>query len=184
MTKYKKISLFLACILMVCCQTSDKPISVEDKLYQCILNEYTDKGVDIETMIDSLEVYCIAQGVLRDESGKAKFDYYKRIAEGNEIPSMWRTELTDSIGKMQLSIADVEACLYDNSGLDSLKIKKSKYYKLRSELEKIKEVKVQNVAKVYINTLAPADFDHPYFRVTMLITYVRIFDQPSAYNRK
>lgn len=184
MKKFKMMNLIFACILIISCTVSDNSISVEDKLYQCILNEYSDKGVDIEPMIDSLEVYCISQGVLKDHSGKAKFDYYRLIAEGNEIPSMWRNELTDSIGKMQLSIANVEACLYDKSGLDSLTIETSKYYKLRSELEKIKEVNVQNVAKVYINTLAPSDFDHPYFRATMLITYVRIFDQPSAYIRK
>lgn len=174
------LKILLFALLVSSCKASDHP--VEDKLYTCLVQQYDAQGIDIVTVLDSLENHYIQEGILASASGKAKLKYYERIANSGEVPSMLEYALADRIAQLNISQNDIESCLMDN-GVDSLALTKSKYHQLKQANEKVVEVNPKNVAICHTDILNENDFKHPYYRAHMLITYTRIYGRPNAYTR-
>lgn len=160
----------------------DSKYTVEDELYSCLEAEYYKQGIDVEPLIDSLENYYISQDVLIDKTGKSKFDFYKEISETGKVPTMEWHKLTDSVGQIMYFENQMNACL-NRSAIDSTAINNSVYSELMNNFHSIKEVNPQNAAKAHIEVLTPVDFEHPYYRAHMIISFTRVFDREKAYIR-
>lgn len=174
-------SFVIAFLFFQSCVSSNAP--VEDALFQCLVDEYAAQGVIIEPVLDRLENYYVLHEVLNSTNALSKIEYYEGIAKSGEVPTMEPYALADSIAQINISIFDIEACIM-KSGIDSLLLKESKYYKLSEAAQKTGGLTPSLAAKIHTDVLDVNDFSHPYYRAHMLLTYTRIYDRPSAFIRK
>jgi hypothetical protein len=173
-------TLFLV-IFAYGCNASNN--TVEDKLFDCLVAEYKNQGIDILPLLDSLENYYINNGILNDKSGQAKLDFYKKIALDGKVPTMASYNIADSVGQIKFFQAEIDKCISTN-GIDSLTLKKSNYYKLMEEFKSMNEVNPKNAAVSHTRILTSSDFEHPYYRAHMLITFTRIYERERAFIRE
>src|SRR5690554_5823739 len=153
---------------------------VEDQIYSCLVAEYHKQGVDVEPLLDSLELYYITQGVLTDNTGKSKFNFYKKISEAGKAPTMKWHKLADSVGQIMYFDQQINQCLSENN-IDSTDINESKYSDLLKSFHTIQEVNLKNAAKAHIEVLTPKDFEHPYYRAHMIISFTRIYEPETSF---
>lgn len=173
-------TLIFSLILFQSCNKLDTP--VEDALFECLVAEYKSQGITIEPILDSLENYYVKHDVLSSKTPLAKVEYYEGIAKSDEVPSMEPCHIADSIAQINISMHDIETCIM-NSGIDSLSLMGSKYYKMSEAAKKTGGLTPSLAAKIHIDVLNENDFKHPYYRAHMLLTYTRIYDRPSAFIR-
>ncbi len=172
------IKILLLSILAYGCSASENP--VENELYECLIKEYKSKGIDIAALLDSMENHCIKNGILRDNSGESKLEFYKKIANTGEVPIMEVYEIADSIAQIKFFQQEIESCL-NNKDFDSLTLSNSSYSRLMSSFKTVKEVNPKNAAICHVNVLTSKDYEHPYYRAHMLITFARIYERPRAF---
>jgi|SRR5690554_1248147 len=163
------------------CNAHNRP--VEDKLFDCLVDAYKNQGVDILPLLDSLENHYIKNGILKDKSGQAKLDYYKKIAVDGKVPSMDYYSVADSVEHVKFFQTEIDNCISSN-GIDSVTLKKSSYYRLMEDFKTMNEVNPKNAAISHTNILTSSDFEHPYYRAHMLITFTRIYERERAFIRK
>lgn len=175
------LKILLLSALAYGCSVPEHP--VEDELYNCLVQEYQSKGINLPVVLDSLENHYIRNGILQDKSGHSKLAFYKQIAHSGEVPVMTQYPLADSVGKIKFFQQEMEACIH-NKGFDSLTLKRSTYFQLMEDFKTIREVNPKNAAASHVNCLTATDFEHPYFRAHMLITFTRIYERPGAFIRR
>jgi hypothetical protein len=166
-------NIFFVFIFVFGCSTSDH--SVEDNLYNCLIDEYKSKGIDLVPLLDSLENHYINLGILDDKSGQAKLEFYKKIAATGEVPKMNTYSIADRVAKIKFFQDEIESCLLTNS-IDSITLSKSKYHQLMEASKVMEEINPKNAAIAHTRVLTGSDFEHPYFRAHMLISYTRIYE--------
>lgn len=171
-------------VLSMCCAIgcTDSNYKVEDQIYSCLVTEYHKHGVDVEPLIDSLEHYYISQGVLIDNTGKSKFEFYKKISETGKVPTMKWHKFADSVGQIMYFEPQMNECLRNNN-IDSVEVKNSKYSELMKAFHSVEKVNPQNASKAHIEVLTPKDFEHPYYRAHMIISFTRIYEREQSYLR-
>lgn len=180
-TMKNTVRILFVLIFAYGCNASNNPL--EDKLFDCLVEEYKNQGIDIIPLLDSLENYYINQGVLNDKSGQAKLDFYKKIALEGKVPIMAFYSIADSVGQIKFFQTEIDKCISSN-GIDSLTLKKSNYYRLMEDFKSMNEVNPKNAAISHTRILASSDFEHPYYRAHMLITFTRIYERERAFIRK
>lgn len=156
---------------------------VEDELYTCLEQKYEQNGIDIAVFLDSLENLFIENGILKDKSGEAKLEFYKKIANGGEIPIMKESEFTDSITRITFSEQAFESCL-KNKGFDSSTLNASVYFRLKAEFKTVKNLSLKNAAMCHVNVLTAKDFEHPFFRSHMLSSYIVLIERQGRFSTK
>jgi len=169
----KSVLIILILFIVYGCDSSSYP--VEDELYKCLVIEYRNLGIDINAVHDSLENHYIKEGILNSKSGKDKLLFYQQIESTGDIPQMGTYLLADSLDKVSIPYMALESCIM-NSGVDSLLLKKSKYYKLRQEFKLTTEVNSKKFAQCHTSVLNKHDFEHPYYRGLMLTAYAGMYD--------
>jgi hypothetical protein len=161
---------------------SESNYKVEDQIYSCLVAEYHKHGVDVEPLLDSLELYYISQGILKSNTGKSKFDFYKEISETGKAPTMKWHKLADSVGQIMYFDQQINQCLRENN-IDSTDFNESKYLVLMKSFHTIQDVNLKNAAKAHIEVLTSKDFEHPYYRAHMIISFTRIYEREASFLR-
>lgn len=176
--------LFLFIILS--CNTNDR--SIEDQLYQCMLDHYESHNIDLETSLDSLEDYLISNGILASKGGSGKIEYYKEIARNGAVPSSSRTKLMRTLSLSYIGQEKLVNCLRDHPSFDSLSYHQSSFSltseKITNHVKEQGSVNPKTVSTAFVEHLTAADFDHPFYRAHMLTTFVMTSDRDKAYIRK
>lgn len=172
------LKILIAILVASGCSASENP--VEDSLFSCLIEEYKTNGIDLYPLLDSLENHYISIGILNDKSGQAKMDFYRKIATTGEVPKMKPYDIADSVAQIRFFQEEIENCLKTN-GVDSTSIRKSKYHQLMEDFKLMNEVNPKNAATSHTRILTSSDFEHPYFRAHMLISFTRIYERESAF---
>lgn len=140
------------------CNAHNRP--VEDKLFDCLVDAYKNQGINILPLLDSLENHYIKNGILKDKSGQAKLDYYKKIAVDGKVPTMGYYSVADSVEHVKFFQTEIDNCISSN-GIDSVTLKKSSYYRLMEDFKTMNAVTPKNAAISHTNILTSSDFEHP-----------------------
>lgn len=156
---------------------------VEDELYTCLEQKYERNGIDIAVFLDSLENHFIENGILKDKSGAAKLEFYKKIANGGELPIMKEFEITDSIARITFSEQEIESCL-KNKGFDSTTLNASVYFRLKAAFKTVKNLNLKNAAMCHVKVLSARDLEHPFFRSHMLSSYILLIERQGRFRTK
>lgn len=162
---------------------SGSEYQVEDELYNCLMQKYERKGIDITVFLDSLESHFIKNGILKDNSGASKLEFYKNLANGGEVPIMEEYEISDSVARIKFAEQEIESCI-KNKGFDSSTLNSSVYYRLKAEFKTVKEMNLRDAAMCHVNVLTARDFEHPFFRARMLSSYILIIESQGRFITK
>jgi hypothetical protein len=93
----KNLFLFVFICFLLGCSKNSKPENYEldDTLYKCTLEYFKTKGVDFEKSIDSVELFLLKNGILKDTGTESLFNFLKQVEETNTIPRFDFSKLTE-----------------------------------------------------------------------------------------
>ncbi len=168
----RQIALILTLILSFssCGQTKDTEI--ESILLDCLVNSYKQQQVNINQELDELEKYLISSKSLKSSEGQSYFDFYKEIAELNDVPATLDYDRFEKIYKLTPNEFYSADCLEQLKRLDSTTIANSKYSQMTFVIQNAaqNEVSPSSIAKAITSVLKPSDFDKQYYRAVALLT--------------
>lgn len=77
-----------------------KDFEIESILLDCLIKSYTKQEVDIKKELDELEKFLINSQALKSSAGQSYFDFYKEIADLNDIPATLNHDRFEKIFKL------------------------------------------------------------------------------------
>ncbi len=176
--------LIIFCSLSSCGQSFDP----EDRVFSCMSERFADQGVQLEPTLDSLEQHYIDQGILKDNSGQAKLDFYQNIIDEGEVPGIEYSEVMRRVIQSYPKNDILLACTEPNGDIDSTELYNSAFYqlieKIHSDFQKSGTVSPVTAAQAFVNNLTAEDFERKFFRAHMLLTYTMVADRDRAYMRE
>ncbi|MFC3417720.1 ExbD/TolR family protein [Algoriphagus hitonicola] len=168
----KQIALLLTLFLSFssCGQTLENEI--ESILHDCLVKSYKAEQVNIKQELDELEKYLISSKSLKSSAGQSYFDFYKEIADLNDIPTTLDHDRFENIYKLTPNKFYSIDCLEKLKRADSSTIADSKYSQMTLAIQNAaqNEVSPSSIAKAIISVLGPSDFDNQYYRAVALLT--------------
>lgn len=181
---------FLTCIsvtlLLLSCSSPEN--SIENQLYSCIEGHYADQNIELSSALDSLEKYLVSKKILKSKNGDAKIEYYETIVKTGEVPGIERTALMERIADNYYSFESALNCLFGKKDFDSVEYYESKFYlvneNMKNAVTKYGEVSPVTASKAILSNLSSDDFERPFYRAHMLISYVMIADRDEAFIRE
>lgn len=168
--KYLITTTILILTLISCHQTKESELN--SILLDCIIQSYQEKDIDIISELDELEDYLIESKYLKTSSGQSYYDFFQKIIQINEIPATLDIDRFENIYKLTPDKFYNADCLEKLKSIDSTVIVKSKYHQMKLSMQKAssKGINPSNMARAITEVLTPADFEHPYFRATALLS--------------
>ncbi|MFK7787662.1 MAG: hypothetical protein AB8B56_21245 [Crocinitomicaceae bacterium] len=179
------MSLIFALIVFIGCQTGEK--SIEDNLYQCLVEQYDENDIDLAASLDSIEDHLIQVGILTSRDGQGRINYYQEIIKQGEVHYTPETPIMTSLRNSDVNMGQVIECIKNAQTFDSLKYYSSEFYlkskKIADHVEASGATNPVNVSKAILANLTAADFEHPFYRAQLLITMVMTNERNKAYVR-
>lgn len=168
----KQTVLILTLILSFSCSSQVKDIEIETFLYDCLVKSYKEKQIDINQELDELENYLIGSASLKSPAGQSYFDFYKQIAELNDITLTLDQDRFENIFKLTPNEFYSIECLEKLESLTSSTIADSKFSQMTLAMKNAaqNEVSPSSVAKAILSVLGPSDFDKKYYRAAALLS--------------
>jgi len=178
-----KMPFLLFILAFVGCQTNDR--QVEDVLYQCLEQHYAENNIDLATSLDSLEDYLIAEDLLQTKDGQSKIIFYKQVVEDGKFPRVHETDLMKTLRTAYIPPESLLQCLKSKPTYDSLQYSKSTFVRKTQSIERDavsqEATHVVLVSKAMLKHLTKNDFEHPFYRAQMLISFVMANQGDKAY---
>ncbi len=178
-------AISISFVLLSC---NAQEVTIEDNLYSCMVNHYKENKIDLPASLDTLENYLIEKNVLQSKDAKSKIKFYEVIIETGEIPGIEITRLMEKLRESYPIMDSLKKCVFTTSNLDSAEYIKTKFYltsqKIRSEFNETHTVSPVSVSKAMLLYLTVNDFDQPYYRAQMLLSYVMVAERDKAFTRK
>jgi len=172
----KSLKYFAVILILFSISCNRNPYRVEDKLYQCMVDKFAEKGVDLEVEIESFENYLIDKQMLESKNGKSYHLLFDRMINSNE-ENYIDYDRFDKLRKLELKDLYSDDCL---KGLDAVLIKESKFYKLSSKFgDKIRSegaLDVDEAKLIYNTVIKEDDYKHSFNKVRMLLIVLYVSD--------
>ena len=185
--------LILALLTLTINSCSGQDYSIETKHFDCIDKTYSELGVDIKEELSDFEEHLIDAGVLADNSGESYYKIYEIIKETGDINFSFQYSLLDSI-KAKINKDDID---FNKLSTDCIKLAEKTYKTKKYERSKIYQLKVgtdsiknsgsiepSGIASMILSVLSPKDFEHDYYKMTVLILLATTQDVNSGIIRK
>ena len=158
--------------LFLSCNNQSK--SVEDELYDCMLNALSDLEEEkFEQIVVKFEQYLIEKGALNSVSAEGYWNLYKKIAETGSYKYPNDFNLSEKISFLDReNIEDnFELIECQDAIMQSEKYLNSKQYKLKQELIALRKHQVTQmmIAQTIIENLSIEDFESEYNRLWTLM---------------
>lgn len=168
----RQIALILTLFLSFSSCGQTKNNEIESILHDCLVKSYKEQQVNINQELDELEKYLISSKSLKSSAGQSYFDFYKEIAELNDIPATLDYDRFENIYKLTPNEFYSADCLDKLKRLDSTTIANSKYSQMTFAIQNAaqNEVSPSSIAKAITSVLKPSDFDKQYYRAVALLT--------------
>jgi len=167
-----KLFLFIPVILLLgftSCKSNT--YEVEDALYQCMVDKFAEKNVDLEVELKKFETHLLEEGFLANESGEAYSLLYSKMTGFPPVQITIDYDRFNSLYVVEPYELISENCM---ESIDSSVIKKSKVFQLEQELIKYsmnqKTTKFKSVFEVYESVIGVEEYKHPYYKSKVLLT--------------
>lgn len=144
--------------------------SIEHELMECVGESYRRENVDIKVKMKQLESYLIEQKVLKDSSGQSYYNFFKNLADTNDISVLDILPFKESAVFNSKILAD-STCIEDKlSLLDLPRLSDSKAFKLQQKLKdaSLDKAKSTNLITLILSVMQPKDFDQLYYKCIVL----------------
>ncbi len=172
---------------------SGQDFSIESKHFDCMVKTSSELGVDLKKELSDFEEHLIEVGVLADNSGESYYKIYEIIKETGDINFEFQYSLIDSIkahiDKDSIEVIEIIGdCLsLAEKTQKSKKFKRSKVYQLKVGMDSIvysEKVNPSEIASMILSVLSPKDFEHDYYKMTVLLLLATTQDVDSGLIRK
>lgn len=185
MLNFKIAISFSAVILIGSCNSNDNKDQQYEFLLTCYEDYYLNYDIEITPVLDEFEQELIAEGHLKDDSGKS----YKALLNYLKENNYFKTPLKkiDFENKILYKTPNkIAECGISVFGLDSALIAQTSYFKaerkIADALEEKEEISVNFIFDVYSKELSNEDFEKPFVKQSMLVFFYRWYFQ-SKYDR-
>ncbi|WP_417265726.1 biopolymer transporter ExbD [Brumimicrobium sp.] len=180
----KKIIIVLISLFIFLSSNAQEE-TIKDKLYTCMVNHYHGNNIDLNASLDTLENYLILNDILKSNDGNGKVQYYQTIIKTGVIQGVERTSLMDSLALYYPRTDFINNCIFVVNDLDSSQFIKSQFYQTTEKVKNDAEglIDLVSVSKLILSNLSAKDFEHPYYRANMLLSFVMTSDREQAYIR-
>lgn len=185
--------LILTILTLIFNSCSGQDYAIETKHFDCIDKTSTELGVDLKKELSDFEEHLIKSGVLADNSGDSYYKIYEIIKETGDINFVFQYSLLDSIkAKVNKDNVDFNELSTDCLSLaektyKTKKYKRSKIYQLKVGMDSIKNsarIDPSGIASLILTVLNPKDFEHDYYKMTVLLLLATTQDVDSGIIRK
>lgn len=170
--KIVNYTFLLLTLIVISC--SDNPYEVEDRLYQCMIDKYTDANLEVE--LNKFESYLIRESFLKSKSAKSYQLLFDRLTNPN-VTNYIDYNKFEALREFAHNEMYLDSCLY---GLDSMIVNESKFYKLNFKLNKnlINRggIDVETVKIVYDSVITESEYTHSYYKSRVLLMALVLFD--------
>lgn len=171
-----KLAFIFILLSLVSCQYEK---SLDTLYYDCLVDGFNSKGIDIENQVIEYEKILIENKILESSAGQSYHDFYQKITEGKKIPFLKsdyefaKTEL-NAFGKN-----GIKECMSELVRTDSISSNPSKNYKLKIAFERLVDegnISTSSVAKEINGILVPGDFETDLYRLKALLSISMIIE--------
>lgn len=182
--------LTLFTLTINCCSGQD--YSIESKHFDCMVKTSSELGVDLRKELSEFEEHLIEAGVLADKSGESYYKIYEIIKETGDINFAFQYSLLDSI-KADINRDNID---FNEFSTDCIKLaektyktkkyKQSKIYQLKVGTDSIRNsgsIDPSGIASMILSVLSPKDFEHDYYKMTVLLLLATTQDVDSGIMR-
>lgn len=167
-------SLFAICLILGSC--SDE-FEVEDELFAYITSEFSKQSLDLDNVLDSLESLYIEQELIQSDSPADYRQYFQTILDEGRLflphgENPWYR--SDSIS---ITYRDLERCAlreFDGTAFDASKFGQLSQ-RIMKETRETDQISSGTVAKAYLDILSDEDFEHPFYRASVLLSLQRVY---------
>lgn len=185
MQNFKIAICFSIVILLVSCNSNDDKDQQYEFLLTCYEDYYLNYDLEVTPILDDFEQELIAEGHLKDGSGKS----YKELLNYLKANNYFKTPLKKIDFENEIlykTPKNIAKCGISVFGLDSTDIAQTAYFraerKIAEALEKNEEISVNYIFDVYSKVLSNEDLEKPFVKQSMLVFFYRWYFQ-SKYDR-
>lgn len=166
MKNIKFIFLLLTITVIACAKN---PYEVEDVLYQCMVDKYAEKNVDLDVELEKFETYLIEEHILESKSGDAYFDLYSDMTRFPPLDINIYGYNFENLNAIEAYELISDNCL---AHIDSSIIKKSKVYTLDKETVRYythqETTEFNSIFEVYQSVIGPEEYEHFFYKLRVL----------------
>jgi hypothetical protein len=164
--------LFLMVVLeLVACQSTCK-YEVEDRLFNCYVDYFQEKNIDLNKTIDKTEKILKGHGIIQSISGKEIVKTISLMNEENDIPIMISSNLVDSLTYLRDINLSLHEELFSGCQISNLSFQNSKlndligvFDELARKVDISSQIFFTEVLKVY----DAEDFENKYYQMLFLL---------------
>ena len=175
MSLVKLITLFLffGLINHNCAQT------IEDRGLNCIQENFAEKGVQIDSVLDSYEKFLVKEGYLVKNEKLRYHTFFKKMVEKNAFIATVPNSIADKVLKLEPDMYMGPGCYekideLDKGGLAiALKINLLRNNILEAEAAGVLD-QPKDVGLVFLETFDEEDFKSPFFKTLILLLITSI----------
>ncbi|HYG16836.1 MAG TPA: hypothetical protein VEC12_13850 [Bacteroidia bacterium] len=160
---YNKFFWLFVLLIAVSCSNQQ---SVEERLYDCLKESYSKRGVDLEEAVDKAQQHLIKQGALQDTSARSLKIAIEKIELMGDADYYVDSDSVELIIRYFMDSA-YQACKM--STLDRFaKDTSEKLNKIQTEFNQINNPTPSTIASIYLKYLTESDFGLPYYKATFI----------------
>lgn len=170
--KHKLLIFGLILFINGCAQND---YQIEDFLYNCLNDKFESENINLKSEILDFEKYLIDKKYLNGKSGQDYVDFFTLIEKLNDIPAEIEPDRFERLSKIPISDYYSPSCIDKLSQFDSTVLRNSKYMGLQIVLKNqdySNGLEPSIIAKGILESLAPKDFEHPYYKTISLLMIV------------
>ena len=175
----------LLVVLFASCNSNDNYDQQYEFLLTCYEDYYLNYDIEITPLLDDFEQELIAEGHLKDGSGKSYKELLNYLKENNYFKTpLKKIDFENKV--LYKTPSKIANCGISVFGLDSTDIAQTSYFraerKIAEALESKEEISVNYIFDVYANELSNEDLEKPFVKQSMLVFFYRWYFQ-SKYDR-
>jgi hypothetical protein len=166
-----KFPIFLVLLFLLIGCKKEYDYSVEDTLFNCLVEVYEKQGIDLEKEMNLLESYLIEKGYLKDNHYDSYYNLLQSFQSKNDLTIEFDAIDYQKLATIEIDVVrflDENKCLTD---LSNDEISSSKVMKIMMEFSKMDflDFNKYEVLNCYLKVLKPKDFENNYYRAQLLI---------------
>ncbi|WP_417800603.1 ExbD/TolR family protein [Tenacibaculum sp.] len=149
---------------------NSQTLRVEDKLMNCIYQNYEDNGTKFKKALTGFEQLLINEKILKDSSGKSYVAIFEKIIEENDFNYNPSKSFLDKI--IDIGMPQLESFIKCQSELKESKfIKSNELQKVFDSLKKSDNFSPSTVAKGILTVLNSEDFELDYYKMSVFFLF-------------
>jgi hypothetical protein len=153
---------------------------VENKLLDCFYSHQHEIGVEIESLVDSLEQIFIDYDILESSSGESYIKFIKSVGDSGYVPNKFASELKEEFSNFEYIPSGV-FCMDSSLLIDTVSFHKSKVKFLYDIFEIISskgDISASLISDEILKVFSAKDFENKFYKTVGIIMLTNVYNLP------